>query len=121
LRSRLEQPLSHAVLPDAHNLSDMILEGLRWPGFAHVEVLSPCMAFRSEEFGWKENVHPARPTIENDRAAAFAALTADDGFSLGVLFRDNRDGRTARKTSPPTSLLSQIESQFHVAIRLAPQ
>ena len=63
----------------------------------------------------------ARPTIENDRAAAFAALTADDGFSLGVLFRDNRDGRTAPKTSPPTSLLSQIESQFHVAIRLAPQ
>ena len=47
----------------SHELSDMILEGMRWPGFAYVEILSPCMAFRSEEFGWKENVHLANPTI----------------------------------------------------------
>jgi hypothetical protein len=52
------------------------LKGFDDPGFAHVEVLSQCMAFPSEEFGWKENVYPARPTIENDRAAAFAALMA---------------------------------------------
>ena len=96
----------------SHELSDMILEGLRWPGFAYVEVLSPCMAFRSEEFGWKEQVHLAQPTIENDRAAAYAALTVDDGFSLGILFRDHGNWRTA--TGSSKSSLSEIESEFQV-------
>ena len=54
------------------------------------------MAFRSEEFGWNENVYPARPTIENDRAAAFAALTADDGFSLGVVQGQSRRAHRAK-------------------------
>jgi len=96
----------------SHELSDMILEGMRWPGFAYVEILSPCMAFRSEEFGWKENVHLANPTIENDRAAAYAALVADDGFSLGVLFKDHRAQFPAREA--PKSSLSEIEAQFEV-------
>jgi len=49
-----------------------------------------------------------------DRAAAFAALKADEGFSVGVLFRDNRAGRTTPKTSASTSLLPEIESQIQV-------
>ena len=96
----------------SHELSDMILEGLRWPGFAYVEVLSPCVAFRSEEFGWKEQVHLAQPTIENDRAAAYSALTVDDGFSLGILFRDHGTWRTA--TCSSKSSLSEIETEFVV-------
>jgi len=90
----------------------MILDGMRWPGFAYVEILSPCLAFRSEEFGWKEQVHLAQPTIENDRAAAYAALVADDGFSLGVLFKDHRAQFPAREA--PKSSLSEIEAQFEV-------
>ena len=96
----------------SHELSAIILEGLRWPGFSYVEVLSPCIAFRSEEFGWKDQVHPASPTIENDRAAGYAAIAADDGFSLGVLFRDNRRQRIAAGAS--RSSLSEIESEFRV-------
>jgi 2-oxoglutarate ferredoxin oxidoreductase subunit beta len=96
----------------SQELSDMILEGMRWPGFAYVEILSPCMAFRSEEFGWKEQVHLAQATIENDRAAAYAALVADDGFSLGVLFKDQRAQFPAREA--PKSALSEIEAQFEV-------
>lgn len=96
----------------SHELSNMILQGLRWPGFAYVEILSPCMAFRSEEFGWKEQVHLARPTIEDDRAAAYAALTVDDGFSLGILFRDHQSSRTA--IGPSKSSLCEIELEFQV-------
>ena len=81
-------------------------------GFSYVEVLSPCIAFRSEEFGWKEQVHPASPTIENDRAAAFASIAADDGFSLGILFRDNR--RQGAAGSAPQASLSHIEAGFRV-------
>ena len=93
-------------------LTDLIVEGLRWPGFAFVEVLSPCMAFRSEEFGWKESVHPVSLLIENDRAAAHAAVLADDGFSLGVLFKDHRVSAPARVTLRAT--LPEIERQFLV-------
>lgn len=96
----------------SHELSDMILEGLRWPGFAYIEILSPCMAFRSEEFGWKENVHPASLMIEGDRAAAHAALAADDGFSLGVLFRDHLPPTAA--AGAPASSLAEIEAEFLV-------
>jgi 2-oxoglutarate ferredoxin oxidoreductase subunit beta len=73
----------------SHELSSMILEGLRWPGFAYIEVLSPCMAFRSEEFGWKEQVHPAIP-----RSKAIAppltprlppAMALASAFSSGIL------------------------------------
>ena len=81
----------------AHSLelADLIVKAIRWPGFAFVEVLSPCMAFRSEEFGWKNQVHAMSRTIENDRAGAYAAALADDGFSLGVLFKDDRVVRPA--------------------------
>ena len=63
--------------------------------------------FRSEEFGWKENVHLAQPTIENDRAAAYAALTVDDGFSLGILFRDHHTSIAMGSSS--LSSLSDLE------------
>lgn len=94
-------------------LSELILAGIRWPGFAFLEVLSPCMAFRSEEFGWKENVHPASRVIETDRAAAHAAALADDGFSLGILFQGER--LAAPKSEGPAATLAQIEKQFIVA------
>lgn len=96
----------------SEELSDLFLEGIQWPGFAFVDVLSPCMAFRPEEFGWKESVHPASRVIEQDRAAAYAAMVADDGFSLGVLFKDHRTSTTAPGASK--SSLSEIESQFEV-------
>ncbi|WP_454620855.1 thiamine pyrophosphate-dependent enzyme [Bradyrhizobium cenepequi] len=93
-------------------LAELILEGIRWPGFAFLEVLSPCMAFRSEEFGWKESVHPLARTVTNDRAAAHAAILADDGFGLGVIFRDRRAASAPQ--SPTRTSLAEIEKQFAV-------
>ena len=96
----------------SNELADLILQGLRWPGFAFIQVLSPCMAFRSEEFGWKENVHPVARVIENDRAAAHAAVLADDGYGLGVLFKDHRPSIPTRPSAKAS--LAQIEQQFEV-------
>ena len=31
------------------DLADLIVEGIRWPGFALIEVLSPCVTFRPEQ------------------------------------------------------------------------
>lgn len=93
-------------------LADLILRGIRWPGFAFLEVLSPCVAFRSEEFGWKECVHPIACTIRDDRAAAHAAILADDGFGLGVIFKDHRTVNPLRTLAPAS--LDVIEKQFAV-------
>jgi 2-oxoglutarate ferredoxin oxidoreductase subunit beta len=95
-----------------HELAELIVEGLRWPGFAFVEVLSPCLAFRSAQFEWKERVHPVLSTIDNDRAAAHAAALSDDGFGLGVLFRDHRSVAPMSATARAT--LTEIESAFTV-------
>jgi 2-oxoglutarate ferredoxin oxidoreductase subunit beta len=73
---------------DPKGLADLIIEGIRWPGFAFIEVLSPCITFRPEQFGWKTQVRHDAVVIEGDRGAATGAALKDDGFSLGVLFRN---------------------------------
>ena len=70
------------------------------------------MAFRSEHFEWKELVHPALHTVQDDRAAAHAAALADDGFGLGVLFRDRRAKEPASHGASAT--LAEIEQEFAV-------
>lgn len=91
-------------------LTKIIVEALQWPGFAFVQVLSPCVAFRSETFGWKEKVHPAFETIENDRSEAYRAIAGDDGCGLGVLFRDH--GIPDAKDQTANATLAEIEQEF---------
>ena len=93
-------------------LTELIVQAIQWRGFAFVEVLSPCMAFRSEEFGWKERVRPAQACIEGDRALAHAEMLADDGFTLGVLFKDHRP--TLMRSETAKLSLAQIEGEFAV-------
>jgi 2-oxoglutarate/2-oxoacid ferredoxin oxidoreductase subunit beta len=91
-------------------LAQLILAGIRWSGFAFVEVLSPCITFRPEQFEWKEKVRLTATTIENDRAAATAAVLADDGYTLGLLFRGQR--ALVPGCSEPLTTLDNIERQF---------
>jgi 2-oxoglutarate ferredoxin oxidoreductase subunit beta len=52
--------------------------------------------------------------IEDDRAAAHAAVLADDGFSVGILFKDHRASIPARPS--PKASLTEIEPQFAVCL-----
>jgi 2-oxoglutarate ferredoxin oxidoreductase subunit beta len=45
---------------DPQRLAEVIVEGIRWPGFAFIEVLSPCITFRPEQFDWIGSA-PRRP------------------------------------------------------------
>jgi 2-oxoglutarate ferredoxin oxidoreductase subunit beta len=98
---------------DPHGLADLIVKGIRWPGFAFIEVLSPCITFRPEQFGWKEKVRREGMTVETERAAAVAAALNDDGFGLGVLFKGERAAVAA--ASKQTASLGDIERQFAIA------
>lgn len=97
---------------DPDGLGALIVDGLRCPGFALVEVLSPCVTFRPEQAGWKKMVRQSTLPPENDVAAATARVLADDGFSLGVFYR-------AEAPVPPPAgaaivTLSDVERQFAV-------
>jgi 2-oxoglutarate/2-oxoacid ferredoxin oxidoreductase subunit beta len=104
--------VARAFSSDPQGLAEMIVQGIRWPGFAFIEVLSPCITFRPEEFDWKEKVRPSSFTIENDRSAATASILADDGFSLGILFKGER--AALPKFGEPSATLADIERQFAI-------
>jgi 2-oxoglutarate ferredoxin oxidoreductase subunit beta len=95
---------------DPNGLADLILDGIRWPGFAFIEVLSPCVTFRPEQTGWKKLVRPSTLSIEQDRAAATALVLGDDGFSLGLLYRGDR-APVAPAVKPQISV-ADVEREF---------
>jgi len=94
------------------HLAEMIVDGIRWPGFAFLEVLSPCVTFRPEQSAWKKAVRFDSVAETSDRATAIARAFVDDGFNLGVLFRGER--ASAPAAAEPTSPLAAIEQHFLV-------
>ncbi len=94
------------------DLAALIVEGIRWPGFAFIEVLSPCVTFRPEQADWKRKVRAGSGSIETDRAAATAAILADDGFSLGIVFKGDRAAPSVR----PDVAVSQADIEARFAI-----
>ena len=65
-------------------------QGIRHPGFAFVEILSPCVTFRPEQREWKNVVHAAGVGPTDDPARAARRIMSDDGFNIGVLYAGNR-------------------------------
>jgi 2-oxoglutarate ferredoxin oxidoreductase subunit beta len=95
---------------DPDGLADLIVEGISWPGFAFIEVLSPCVTFRPEQKEWKRKVRPSERWVEEDRAAATELVLSDDGFGLGVLFRGERT--VSPSHAAPTRTVADIKREF---------
>jgi len=99
---------------DPQGPAQLIVDGISWPGFAFIEVLSPCITFRPEQFDWKAKVRTGPAATEHDRAAAIAAVLTDDGFSLGLAFKGER--AVVSEMHEPTITVNEIEGQFAVGI-----
>lgn len=95
---------------DPNGLAQMIVEAIRWPGFALIEVLSPCVTYRPEQTQWKDKVFRALQQPYADIPAAARALLEDDGFGLGVWFKGERVPEQAAQRGPIT--LAEIEREF---------
>ena len=95
---------------DPNGLAKLIVDGIAWPGFSFIEVLSPCLTFRPEQKEWKRLVHPSGEGPFEDRASAAAALLSDDGFGLGLFFRGEPLVTAARPAA--TTTLDEIERRF---------
>lgn len=93
-------------------LAEMIVDGLRWPGFAFLEVLSPCVTFRPEEREWKHMVRKDTAAPATDRTVAAATALADDGFATGIFFKGERSPVTGK--APAVTDLLAIEREFLV-------
>lgn len=67
-------------------LTRILVEAVRHPGFSFVHVLSTCQTYRPDQRGWKERVHACTKEVTDDPVEAASRLQADDGFTLGVIF-----------------------------------
>lgn len=94
-------------------MTEMIKEAVRHPGFALVEVMSPCVTFNKvNTYKWfKENVYHVEDIPEydvHDRTKAFATLMQPGKIPLGIFYRETRptlEDLTLRQDSPPIALL----------------
>lgn len=73
---------------DQDGTADTIAKAIRHPGFAFVQILSPCVTFRPEQRGWRKLVHPAPVEPTDDPARAARRLLTDDSFFTGVLYHN---------------------------------
>ena len=67
-------------------LTRLLVEAIQHPGFAFLQVLSPCQTFRPEQRDWKTLVHPTVDAATDDPVEAARRIQADDGMSIGHLF-----------------------------------
>jgi 2-oxoglutarate ferredoxin oxidoreductase subunit beta len=87
--------IARAFSSEPKAMVEMIVEAVRHPGFAIVEVMSPCVTFNKvNTYKWfKENVYHVSD-IENydsaNRARAFEILTQTGKIPLGVFYRETR-------------------------------
>jgi len=103
--------VARAFSGDTSGTARIIAEAIRHPGFSFVEVLSPCVTFRPEQRGWKEQVHQAVVDPTDDAARAARRIMTDDGFNIGVLYAGTRTPyplkRAAMRSQP-----AALEAQF---------
>ncbi|TVQ91943.1 MAG: 2-oxoacid:ferredoxin oxidoreductase subunit beta [Chromatiaceae bacterium] len=71
---------------DPNGLSHLLAQAIEYPGFAFVQVLSPCQTFRPESREWKTRVHPCAGAPARDPATAAQLMLTDDGMALGLLY-----------------------------------
>jgi 2-oxoglutarate/2-oxoacid ferredoxin oxidoreductase subunit beta len=95
---------------DPNGLTQLLVEAIQHPGFAFLQVLSPCQTFRPEQKEWKDRVHPCRLGTTDNHAEAARLIQLDDGMALGVLYAQHLPVWQP-KPGAPTSL-AEIEAEF---------
>ncbi len=100
--------IARAFANDPNGLARLICEAIEFPGFAMIQILSPCITYRPEQMGYKKRVHEDfQPTDRLDQA--WQALVADDGFTTGLLWRAERPAyRPHAADGDPASLINSF-------------
>jgi 2-oxoglutarate ferredoxin oxidoreductase subunit beta len=133
----VEQPLNQlatAIAADASfvargasfrtkELVELILAGIRNPGFSFIDALSPCTSFNNTTQVWKDEVSELGEDHDpTDRAAAFAKAL-DDPMALGILYKHEKttlaqELKAIRDAAEPTTTEELIDS-YALDVKLA--
>ena len=105
--------VARAFSGDPNGTADIIAQGIRHPGFAFIEVLSPCVTFRPEQREWKQHAHPAPVAPTDDPARAARRIMTDDGFNIGVLYAGSRTPYPAQRREA-THSVAELEAEFQL-------
>jgi len=97
---------------DPNQMSKLIVEAIEYPGFALIEVLSPCPTFRPEQKEWKHQVRQAEDVPLHDPVQAAHWLAADDGMSSGLIY--HRVQPVWQALHEEGSTLAEIEQEFRI-------
>jgi len=71
---------------DPNGITRLLVDAIQHPGFAFVQVLSPCTTYRPEQKGWKKIVQPLKLEPTSDPAEAARRIQSDSGMSTGMLY-----------------------------------
>jgi 2-oxoglutarate ferredoxin oxidoreductase subunit beta len=82
--------VARAFSGNPNGTAEILAQAIRHPGFSFVEILSPCVTFRPEQKGWKEQVHPTPLEPTDDPGRAARRVMTDDGLNIGVLYTGDR-------------------------------
>ena len=104
--------LARGFSGDPNGVARLLTEAIRHPGFALVQVLSPCVTFRPDEKLWKRQVHDHGMEPTHDLVEAARRLFADDGLSTGIFYVGDRTPYTATVQSTPVANLAAIEAEL---------
>jgi 2-oxoglutarate/2-oxoacid ferredoxin oxidoreductase subunit beta len=113
--------LARSFSSEPKAMAEIIKEAVRHPGFAIVEVMSPCVTYNKvNTYKWfKENVYHVDeiPGYDvHDRERAFAVLTKPGKMPLGIFYRESRptlEQLTLGERAPLASLpIEQIDSRL---------
>ncbi len=105
-------------------LTELITQAIEHKGFAYINAMSPCVVFNNTQNLWKETVTDIAPDHDvTDRVAAFD-LALRGGFTLGILYRQERLSQTERyqailekaKASDVDTMLDAFNARRGVAI-----
>jgi len=97
---------------DPKALTRMLVEAINHPGFSFLHVLSPCLTFRPEQRGWKQEVHAFVEGPSDDPVAAARNLHADDGMGLGIIYAEQLP--VWQPQPAPSGSLASLEEEFLV-------
>jgi len=104
---------------DLQGTADTIAAAIRHPGFAFIQVLSPCVTFRPEQRGWRKLAHPAPVAATDDAAKAARRLLTDDSFYTGVLYHNPHRSNPSPIPVPKVHA-SEIGASFKVGDQCQP-
>jgi 2-oxoglutarate ferredoxin oxidoreductase subunit beta len=99
-----------------NDIARMIAEGIKHPGFAFIQVLSPCPTFCPEQMDWKKIVRPFGQVGDEEATAnpikAAERLQSDDGMSTGIIYVANQP--PARTYKSESISIDELNNEFLV-------